>query len=286
MCAAGCAPTASATEFLNKLFGSKHVTEHESAKDQQDITTDDQNTEQLSDTVPADQASAADKPVYRRGIKSFVIRAGRLTKGQELALERKWDEWGVELTDGAIVPTELFGRDAHTVLEIGFGMGQSLVKMAETAPEKNYFGVEVHLPGVGSALNLAEEAGIENLRVSKDDAIEVLKRIPDASIDTVQLFFPDPWHKKKHHKRRIVQSEFAQTLRRILKPGGIFHMATDWENYMEHMLEVMDAEEGYENIAGPGQCVERPSDRPYTKFEKRGENKGHGVWDMKYRKIS
>jgi len=241
-------------------------------------------------TVPNDSSETetttppTDKPVYRRGIKSFVIRAGRLTKGQELALERKWSEWGVELADGEINPTELFGREAHTVLEIGFGMGQSLVEMAQNAPENNYFGVEVHLPGVGSVLNLAEEAGIENLRVSKDDAIEVLKLIPDNSLDTIQLFFPDPWHKKKHHKRRIVQAEFAQTLRRLLKPGGIFHLATDWEPYMEHMLEVMDVAEGYNNIAGKGQCVPRPAHRPLTKFEKRGQNKGHGVWDMMYRK--
>tara|TARA_Y100001949_G_C15977478_1_gene326844 strand:- start:278 stop:1036 length:759 start_codon:yes stop_codon:yes gene_type:complete len=251
------------------------------------VTNETEHTSVTSDDQLAahETASADDKPVYRRGIKSFVIRAGRLTKGQELALERKWSEWGVELSDGEINPAKLFGRDAHTVLEIGFGMGQSLVEMAQNAPEKNYFGVEVHLPGVGSVLNLAEEAGIDNLRVSKDDAIEVLKLIPDNSIDTVQLFFPDPWHKKKHHKRRIVQSEFAQTLRRIIKPGGIFHLATDWEPYMEHMLEIMDVEEGFENIAGSGNCIDRPDDRPLTKFEKRGQGKGHGVWDMKYRTL-
>jgi len=246
-------------------------------------TSDPSSEEQPSATQTA---TTDDKPIYRRGIKSFVIRAGRLTKGQELALERKWSEWGIELTDGDINPTALFGRDAHTVLEIGFGMGQSLVGMAQNAPEKNYLGVEVHLPGVGSVLNLAEEAGIENLRISKDDAIEVLKLIPDNSLDTIQLFFPDPWHKKKHHKRRIVQPEFAQTLRRILKPGGIFHLATDWEPYMEHMLEVMDVADGYENIAGNGNCIPRPEHRPLTKFEKRGQNKGHGVWDMMYRKLN
>lgn len=225
------------------------------------------------------------KPQFRRGIKSFVIRTGRLTKGQELALERKWPLWGRELIDGPFNAAEVFGRDAPTVLEIGYGMGQSLVQMAVAAPEKNFVGVEVHLPGVGSLLHLAEEADCSNVRTYKDDAIEVLKLIPDDSIDTIQLFFPDPWHKKKHHKRRIVQSEFAQTLRRILKPGGIFHMATDWENYMEHMLEVMDAQEGYENMAGLGNCIDRPDERPLTKFEKRGQGKGHGVWDMKYRKI-
>lgn len=241
---------------------------------------------ELPDTVAADEvAGKDDKPVYRRGIKSFVIRAGRLTKGQEGALERQWPTMGMELSDGVINPTEVFGRDSHVVLEIGYGMGQSLVKMAQAAPEKDFIGVEVHLPGVGSLLYLAEEAGVTNLRTYKDDAIEVLKLIPDASIDTVQLFFPDPWHKKKHNKRRIVQADFAQTIRRILKEGGVFHMATDWEAYSEHMMEVMEAAEGYENIAGKGQCVERPENRPLTKFEKRGELRGHGVWDLMFKKL-
>lgn len=237
------------------------------------------------DENPAAAAAEGDKPVYRRGIKSFVIRAGRLTKGQEGALERQWPVMGLELAQGAINPVEVFGRDGHVVLEIGYGMGQSLVQMAAAAPEKDFIGVEVHLPGVGSLLYLAEEAGISNLRSYKEDAIEVLKLLPDNSIDTVQLFFPDPWHKKKHHKRRIVQAEFAQTIRRILKPGGVFHMATDWEPYMEHMLEVMDVAEGYENVAGKGNCVPRPEHRPLTKFENRGERLGHGVWDLMFRKV-
>lgn len=240
--------------------------------------------EKHSETQDSTQGQT-DKPEYRRGIKSFVIRAGRLTKGQQGALERQWPVMGLELSDGPIDPKQVFGRDGHVVFEIGYGMGQSLAAMAATAPEKDFIGVEVHLPGVGSLLHLAEEAGVSNLRTYKDDAIEVLKLLPDNSIDTVQLFFPDPWHKKKHHKRRIVQPEFAQTLRRILKPGGIFHMATDWEPYMEHMLEVMDVAEGYENIAGRGQCVPRPEHRPLTKFEKRGETKGHGVWDLMYKKV-
>lgn len=222
----------------------------------------------------------SDKPQYRRGIKSFVIRAGRLTKGQEGALERQWPKLGLELSDEPIKVSEVFGRESQVVLEIGYGMGQSLIQMAKDAPEKDFIGVEVHLPGVGSLLNFAEESGVTNIRTYKDDAIEVLKRIPDASIDTVQLFFPDPWHKKKHHKRRIVQTEFAQTLRRILKPGGQFHMATDWQNYAEHMMEVMEAQEGYRNQAGENQYTPRPEHRPLTKFEKRGQNKGHGVWDL------
>ena len=238
------------------------------------------------ETNNAPGSDKPEKPAYRRGIKSFVIRAGRLTKGQEGALERQWPAMGLELTDGPIVPSEVFGRDGHVVLEIGYGMGQSLVQMAQAAPEKDFIGVEVHLPGVGSLLNLAEDANLTNLRTYKDDAIEVLKLIPDNSIDTVQLFFPDPWHKKKHHKRRIVQTEFAQTLRRILKPGGIFHMATDWENYAEHMMEVMEQQEGYENAAGNNEYTPRPDHRPLTKFEKRGELRGHGVWDLMFRKVN
>lgn len=226
-----------------------------------------------------------EKPTFRRGIKSFVIRAGRLTKGQEGGLERQWPIMGLELEQGTINLAEVFGRTAPVVLEIGYGMGHTLALMAQAAPEKDFIGVEVHLPGVGSLLHAAEEMGLANLRTYKDDAIEVLKLFPDESLDCVQLFFPDPWHKKKHNKRRIVQPEFAQTIRRVLKKGGVFHMATDWEAYKDHMLEVMDAAEGYENIAGTGNCVPRPEDRPLTKFEKRGESRGHGVWDLKFRSV-
>src|SRR5690606_193865 len=225
-----------------------------------------------------------EQPKYMRAIKSFVIRAGRLTKGQQGALDRQWPVMGLELAQGPINPVQVFGRDSHVVLEIGYGMGQSLVAMEAAAPVKDFIVVEGYLPGMGSLLHLAEEAGVTNLRTYKEDAIEVLKLLPDNSIDTVQLFFPDPWHKKKHHKRRIVQPAFAQTIRRVLKPGGIFHLATDWEQYKEHMLEVMDVAEGYENIAGPGNCVPRPEHRPLTKFENRGERLGHGVWDLMYRK--
>lgn len=223
------------------------------------------------------------KQPYIRTIKSFVIRAGRLTKGQEGALERQWPKLGLELSQGALQPQAAFGRAAPLVLEIGYGMGASLAQMAKAAPEKNFLGVEVHLPGVGALLSLAEELELSNLRTYKEDAIEVLKLLPEHSVDCVQLFFPDPWHKKKHHKRRIVQPEFAASLHRVLKKGGIFHLATDWEAYKDHMLEVMDQQSDYENIAGQGQCVPRPDSRPYTKFEKRGETRGHGVWDLMYR---
>ena len=218
---------------------------------------------------------------YMRTIRSFVMRAGRTTEGQQKALDDVWPIMGLEVKDGPVVFSELFGRDAPVVLEIGFGMGDSLIEMASQQPEKNYIGIEVHRPGVGRLLSRAQEAGLSNIRVYAEDAIEVLAQcVPDNSLDVLQLFFPDPWHKKKHHKRRIVQPEFAQTVRKKLKIGGYFHMATDWENYAEHMMEVMTSAEGYQNKAGEGIFSPQPDWRPVTKFQKRGERLGHGVWDL------
>jgi tRNA (guanine-N7-)-methyltransferase len=169
-------------------------------------------------------------------------------------------------------------------MEIGFGMGDSLITMAKTMPQNNYLGIEVHKPGVGRLLNNAQAEGLTNLRVFCDDAIEVMAQcIPDHSLGGVQLFFPDPWHKKKHNKRRIVQAKFAQDIRQKLGSGGVFHMATDWQPYAEHMMEVMEAATGYVNLAGAGQYSPQPDFRPITKFQKRGEGKGHGVWDLMYK---
>lgn len=222
---------------------------------------------------------------HLRRIRSFVRREGRLTKGQERALTLLWPVMGIEYTEAPLDLTAEFGREAPLVLEIGFGMGKSLVEMAAAAPEKNFFGIEVHHPGVGSCLAGAQEAGLTNLRVSSHDAVEVLQNmIPDQSIDTLQLFFPDPWHKSRHHKRRIVQPEFVQLVRSKLKIGGVFHMATDWENYAEHMMDVMEVAEGYVNATGPRQYAPRPDSRPLTKFELRGQRLGHGVWDLLYRR--
>ncbi|EPA8653695.1 tRNA (guanosine(46)-N7)-methyltransferase TrmB [Photobacterium damselae] len=219
----------------------------------------------------------------KRKIRSFVRREGRLTKGQEAALENNWFTMGIDFAPELLDLKEVFGREAPVVLEIGFGMGASLVEMAKNAPEKNFIGIEVHSPGVGACLMAAEAEGLTNLRVMCHDAVEVFEHmLPEQSLDTLQLFFPDPWHKARHHKRRIVQPEFAQMIRSKLKIGGIFHMATDWENYAEHMVEVMDAAPGYRNTATDGPYIERPEDRPLTKFEARGHRLGHGVWDMKY----
>ena len=171
------------------------------------------------------------------------------------------------------------------MLEIGFGMGQSLVAMAAAAPEKNFIGVEVHLPGVGRLLHSMEDEGVDNIRVYCHDAVEILNDcIDDASLDTVQIFFPDPWHKKRHHKRRLIQPDFVDLLCRKLKPGGVLHLATDWENYAEQMMEVLSANTQLRNQAGEGEFAPRPDHRPLTKFERRGERLGHGVWDLLFKK--
>jgi len=229
----------------------------------------------------------ANKKITLRRIRSFVRREGRLTKGQQRALDELFPRYGISLQQGKLDFDVLFRRNAFRVLEIGFGNGASLAEMAMNHPENDYLGIEVHRPGVGNLLLQIEKQGLNNIRVSNDDAVEVLEQqISDATLDAVYLFFPDPWHKKKHHKRRIVQPTFVQLLRRKLKPGGIFHMATDWENYAEHMQEVMSAAEGFENLAGEGNYSARPEYRPLTKFEQRGHRLGHGVWDLVFKKIA
>ncbi|MDF7660310.1 tRNA (guanosine(46)-N7)-methyltransferase TrmB [Erwiniaceae bacterium L1_54_6] len=221
-----------------------------------------------------------------RRIRSFVRRQGRLTKGQQLALDQYWPEMGVEFQQEPLDLTTLFGRDAPLVLEIGFGMGASLVTMAKNNPHQNFLGIEVHAPGVGACLGSAKEAGVENLRVMCHDAVEVLeKMIPDNSLRMVQLFFPDPWHKVRHNKRRIVQVPFAELVMRKLKLGGVFHMATDWEAYAQHMLEVMSSIDGYHNQSADHDYVPRPETRPLTKFEQRGQRLGHGVWDLMFERV-
>ncbi|MGG6196308.1 tRNA (guanosine(46)-N7)-methyltransferase TrmB [Pantoea allii] len=221
-----------------------------------------------------------------RRIRSFVRRQGRLTKGQQLALDNYWPEMGVEYQPDPIDLPVLFGRDAPVTLEIGFGMGASLVTMAQNTPHQNFLGIEVHAPGVGACLASAKEAGVSNLRVMCHDAVEVLeKMIPDNSLRMVQLFFPDPWHKARHNKRRIVQVPFAELVMRKLKLGGVFHMATDWEAYAEHMLEVMSSIAGYQNLSEDSTYVPRPETRPLTKFEQRGQRLGHGVWDLMFERV-
>ncbi|PWC14886.1 tRNA (guanosine(46)-N7)-methyltransferase TrmB [Brenneria roseae subsp. americana] len=221
-----------------------------------------------------------------RRIRSFVRRQGRLTNGQQLALDNYWPVMGVEYQTEPLVFASLFDRAAPVVLEIGFGMGASLVTMAAQHPEQDFLGIEVHLPGVGACLSSAHDADVGNLRVMCHDAVEVLENmIPDGSLSMVQLFFPDPWHKARHNKRRIVQVPFVELVQRKLRIGGVFHMATDWEPYAQHMLEVVSAVAGYRNLSDNNDYVERPASRPLTKFEARGQRLGHGVWDLMFERM-
>lgn len=221
-----------------------------------------------------------------RHIRSYVLRTGRMTPGQQRAFDENWSRWGLEHSDGPLDFELAFGRPGPRVLEIGFGMGQSLVAMAAEAPGTNFIGIEVHKPGVGRLLHSMADDGVDNIRVYCHDAVEVLADcIADESLDTVQIFFPDPWHKKRHHKRRLVQPEFIAQLTRKLKPGGILHLATDWENYAEQMMEVLSATEGLVNTCMAGEYAPRPQHRPLTKFERRGERLGHGVWDLLFERL-
>lgn len=216
-----------------------------------------------------------------RRIRSFVRRQGRITAGQNRALELYWPQYGLELAGEPLQLSAVFGRSAPVIVEIGFGNGQSLLAMAQQRPEQDFIGIEVHKPGVGALINDAQRTDVHNLRVFNADAIEVLRTaIPEQSLAGVQLFFPDPWHKKRHHKRRIVQAEFVELIASRLQLGGYFHMATDWEPYAEHMLEVMTASALFINQQAGGGYSPRPEYRPETKFEKRGVRLGHGVWDL------
>lgn len=228
---------------------------------------------------------AHDRPDPQYRIRSFVLRQGRMTAAQQQGLELHWPQKGLLRENGVLNIDTAFGRAAPTILEIGFGMGGSLLQMAQAAPEKNFIGIEVHRPGVGKLLHDMADAGVDNIRVYCDDAVDVLKAcIADDSLDAVQIFFPDPWHKKRHNKRRLIQPEFVQLIRRKLKAGGVLHAATDWQDYAEHILATLQAAENFRNCAGEGYAP-RPDYRPKTKFEQRGERLGHGVWDIIFAKI-
>jgi len=221
----------------------------------------------------------------KRAIRSYVLRTGRMTPGQERAFAQNWDRFGLEHASGPLEFDTVFGRPGPRVLEIGFGMGASLVEMAAAAPGSNFIGIEVHRPGVGKLLHSMVESDVDNIRVYCHDAVEVLRDcIPAASLDTIQVFFPDPWHKKRHHKRRLIQPPFVAKLVEHLKPGGILHLATDWENYAEQMMEVLSAEPQLVNTCGTGRYSPRPESRPVTKFQRRGEGLGHGVWDLVFQR--
>lgn len=218
-------------------------------------------------------------PGRHRPIRSFVRREGRLTAGQQRALETLWPRYGIEYAENPLDLPAVFGRRAPVTLEIGFGNGESLAEMARAMPERDFLGIEVHRPGVGRLLSRIEDLGLANVRVMCHDAVEVLRhRIPPGSLDTVQIFFPDPWHKKRHHKRRLIQPEFVSLLATRIRPGGTLHLATDWENYARHMLEILNASPAFRNTTED--FAPRPAHRPLTKFEQRGQTRGHGVWDI------
>ncbi|MDR9468069.1 tRNA (guanosine(46)-N7)-methyltransferase TrmB [Marinospirillum sp.] len=231
------------------------------------------------------QHDRADDAIHDKRIRSFVLRQGRMTAAQQRGVDDFLPHYGLNLEDGRINPAEVFGRQAPMVVEVGFGMGNSLLEQLQALPDHDFIGIEVHLPGVGKLLCEAGDLNLDNLRVYRDDAVEVLNQcFPDESIDLFQLFFPDPWPKKKHHKRRIVQPPFVEIVRKKLKIGGCFHLATDWAAYAEHMRDVMNAAPGYSNTTSEGDFVSRPATRPLTKFEQRGEKLGHGVWDLIYQR--
>lgn len=219
-----------------------------------------------------------------RPIRSFVLRQGRMSNAQTRALETLLPRWGIPYRETLLDLDTAFGRVAPKILEIGFGMGDSTAAIAAAHPQNDYLGIEVHGPGVGSLLNQIEALGLTNLRVIQHDAVEVLKHmIAPASLDGVHIFFPDPWHKKKHHKRRLIQPELVALLCEKLKDDGYLHAATDWQEYAEHILAVLAAETKLANTAAD--YAPKPDYRPLTKFEQRGIKLGHGVWDIVFRRV-
>jgi tRNA (guanine-N7-)-methyltransferase len=222
----------------------------------------------------------------RRSVHSYVRRKGRLTPAQQKALVTLWPRYGLDLSSEPINFSGIFGRIAPITLEIGFGNGAALATLAERSPERDFLGIEVHRPGVGHLLRVLEAKGLANVRVISDDAAIVLRdAIPPASLHEVLLWFPDPWPKKRHRKRRLVQPEFIHLLHGCLAPGGRLHMATDWEDYALHMLTTVEADGGFDNIAGAGNFSPRPASRPLTRFEQRGQRLGHPVWELIYHRV-
>jgi len=226
---------------------------------------------------------AQDRAARRVPIRSFVVRPGRMGPGQQRALAELGPRFVLPYARSPLDFAGLFGRHAPVVLEVGFGMGDATATVAAAQPESDFIGVEVHPPGVGALLKRIGEDSLGNLRIVQHDAVEVLRdMIPPASLAGVHIWFPDPWHKKKHHKRRLVQPAFVATLLQHVRPGGYLHCATDWEPYAVQMLEVLSAEPGLANTAEG--YAPRPDWRPLTKFENRGLRLGHGVWDLVYKK--
>jgi len=219
----------------------------------------------------------------QRQVRSFVLRQGRLTEAQQRAFALHWSRLGIEYNGQTRDLDALFGRRALRVMDIGFGNGEALRQCAREDPARDYLGIEVHAPGVGRLLNALATDGTGNVRIYQHDAVEVLgNEINAAALDEIRIWFPDPWHKKRHHKRRLIQPGFVDLLASTLRPGGRLHLATDWQDYAEHMWDVLDAVPQLRNRAGPRGHFPRPPWRPQTHFERRGIQRGHGVWDLLY----
>jgi tRNA (guanine-N7-)-methyltransferase len=222
-----------------------------------------------------------------RTIRSFVIRGGRATAAQQRALDELWPRYGVEFSPQPLDLDRIFGRSAPRMLEIGFGAGEALLAFAQAHPEMDCLGIEVHKPGVGHLLLGAQAAGLTNLRIICHDAVEVLQQqLAPGALQLIHIFFPDPWPKKRHHKRRLIQPPFVELLGRVLAVGGTLRLATDWEHYAMQMREVIDASPLFANDAPDTGFVPRSPERPLTRFERRGQRLGHGVWDLSYRRIT
>ncbi len=223
----------------------------------------------------------------RRTIRSFVRRAGRLTPSQQRALDELWPSYGVDFGPEPLDFDRLFGRNAPVVLEIGFGNGDSLVQQALDNPAMNFLGIEVHEPGVGHCLLKARAAGLSNMKLIKHDAIEVLThQVPPASLQRINIYFPDPWPKKRHHKRRLIQQTFLKLIHDRLEAGGTLHIATDWANYAEYIDEVLAHSALFRCDERREHDGDAPLDRPETKFERRGLRKGHRIWDWRFTRIT
>lgn len=230
-----------------------------------------------------DVSSAAHHPPHR--IRSFVLRQGRVTESQKRAFDQHWEHYGIDYLGQTRAYQALFTRPGDLVLEIGFGNAEQLLFGAEYEPERNFIGIEVHSPGVGRALNGLAELNLENVRVYRHDAVDVLlHEIADDSLAEVRIYFPDPWHKKRHHKRRLIQTELVALLCRKLRSGGLLHLASDWYEYVEHMWQVCDNTPDLHAENGPASHVPRPAWRRQTHFESRGQKLGHGVWDLLYKR--
>jgi tRNA (guanine-N7-)-methyltransferase len=222
-----------------------------------------------------------------RTVRSFVLREGRITPAQQRAFAEHWTRFGIDYAGQRRDLDAMFGRRAPRVLEIGFGNGEALAWASEHDPARDYIGVEVHGPGVGRLMNALAARDAANVRIYKHDAVEVLEHeIAPAALAEVRIWFPDPWHKARHHKRRLIQPEFVALLATRVAPGGLLHLATDWQPYAEHMLETLEAAPDWRNAVSPGAYADKPDWRIETRFERRGLNLGHGVRDLLYRRIT